>query len=199
MATPLGKSEDGYEAQFGTNHLGHAYLTKLLLPTLIKTANDPAGDVRVVVVSSIGHHMAPPGGIIFETEQLMEQSPLKLYGQSKLANILFSKGLAKRYPEITSVAVHPGTIMTDLYEAQNKSNVLVRLLMSYVAPLFFGDVHYGAFNQLWAATVSKSKIVSGGYYMPVGKEVAGSSYASDEKLANELWNWTEEEFSRLRV
>jgi NAD(P)-dependent dehydrogenase (short-subunit alcohol dehydrogenase family) len=199
MATPLAKTSDGYEAQFGTNHLGHAYLTKLLLPTMLKTADESSADVRVVMVSSIGHHMAPPGGIIFETDQLMKQTPFELYGQSKLANILFARALAKRYPEITSVAVHPGTIMTELYTSRSRSNVLVRLLMWYVAPLFFGDVHYGALNQLWAATVLRSKVVSGGYYMPVGKAVGGSSYACNEKLADKLWNWTEEEFSRLGV
>jgi NAD(P)-dependent dehydrogenase (short-subunit alcohol dehydrogenase family) len=199
MATPLAKIGDGYEAQFGTNYMGHALLTKLLLPTLLKTAEDPAADVRIVNVSSIGHHMAPPGGIIFETEQLMKQSPFRLYGQSKLANILFTKALATRYPRITAVAVHPGTIMTDLYSAQNKSNVLVKSLMAYVAPLFFADVHYGALNQLWAATVPRPQVISGGYYMPVGNKTGGSSYARDATLATKLWDWTEGEFSRLAI
>jgi NAD(P)-dependent dehydrogenase (short-subunit alcohol dehydrogenase family) len=196
MATPLATTDQGYEAQFGTNHIGHALLTKLLMPALLKTAEDPTADVRIVTVSSLGHNLAPQGGIIFNQDELMKHGPFPLYGQSKLANILFSKALAKRYPQVTSVAVHPGTIMTDLYAPQNKSNFIVGALMSYVAPLFFGDVEFGALNQLWAATVPKTEIANGGYFMPVGRRIGGSKYARDEKLADKLWDWTEGEFSK---
>jgi len=193
MATPLAFTTEGFEAQFGTNYVGHVLLTKLLLPILLKTAELSNSDVRIVNVSSIGHYMAPRGGIIFDPKTAMSQSSFQQYGQSKLANILHSKGLVKRYPQLTSVSVHPGLILTDLYVAKDKSNSIVRFLMTYVAPLFFGDAKQGALNQLWAATAPKSQLTKGGYYMPVGRKTGGSCYARDEGLADRLWDWTEDQ------
>lgn len=191
MATPLATTEDGFEAQFGTNHIGHALLTKLLLPTLLKTADMPHSDVRIISVSSIGHHMAPKDGLVLDHEKLMTLAPFQLYGQSKLANILYAKALAKRYPQIMSASVHPGLISTDLYFATIQSGWIMRLGMKMFAPLVFGDVSYGALNQLWAATSPRSGVVNGGYYNPVGKSAGASKYATDEELADRLWGWTE--------
>lgn len=195
MATLSAKTNEGYEAQFGTNHIGHALLTKLLLPTLIKTAELP-DSVRIINVSSIAQSMAPPGGIIFNTDKLCKLNNLRQYGQSKLANVLFTKGLAKRYPQITSVAVHPGLILTDLYVAADKSNSVVKMAMNYIAPLFFQLPVEGAYNQLWAATAPKHQVANAGYYLPVGKLAGGSSYARDEELVDKLWDWTEEQFEK---
>ncbi|TID15920.1 short-chain dehydrogenase/reductase [Venturia nashicola] len=194
MATPSAKTKEGYEAQFGTNHLGHALLTKLLLPTLVKTAALPDSDVRIINVSSIAQGMAPPGGIIFDTDKLCKLNNLRQYGQSKLANVLFTKGLAKRYPQIRSVAVHPGLILTDLYLAADKSNFVIKMAMNYMAPLFFQLPPEGAYNQLWAATALKSQVANGAYYLPVGKIASGSSYVKDEDLVERLWEWTEDQF-----
>jgi len=111
MAVPAATTKNGYEIQFGTNHVGHALLTKLLLPTLLKTAKEPGADVRVVAVSSIGHIGAPSQGIEFGELKGDMESYLTLtrYGQSKLANILFVKELNRRYGDkgITAVAIHP--------------------------------------------------------------------------------------------
>lgn len=63
MALPAGTTKEGYEIQFGTNHIGHALLTKLLMPTLQRTAEQPHADVRIVNVSSDGHKMPPKGGL----------------------------------------------------------------------------------------------------------------------------------------
>lgn len=195
MATPSAKTVEGYEAQFGTNHIGHALLTKLLLPTLIKTAELPVS-IRIINVSSIAQSMAPPGGITFNTDKLCKLNNLRQYGQSKLANVLFTKGLAKRYPQITSVAVHPGLVLTDLYVAADKSNFVVKMAMNYIAPLFFQLPMEGAYNQLWAATAPKHQVANGRYYLPVGKLTGGSSYARDEELVDDLWDWTEEQFEK---
>jgi NAD(P)-dependent dehydrogenase (short-subunit alcohol dehydrogenase family) len=199
MATPVGTTEEGYESQFGTNHMGHALLTKLLMPTLLKTAEEPNSDVRIVNLSSEGHNMAPKGGIIFDNEELMKQGAWARYGNSKLANLLFAKGLAKRYPQITSVAVHPGIILTDLYNAQNEGSAIFRYGIQFMNKLFFTKLENGAHNQLWAATAPKDKVESGNYYTPVGKKAGGSymtGYARDEKLADKLWEWTEEELKK---
>jgi NAD(P)-dependent dehydrogenase (short-subunit alcohol dehydrogenase family) len=199
MATPPDKTTEGYECQFGTNHIGHALFTKLLLPTLLKTADEPSSDVRIINLSSEGHNMAPSGGVIFDTEKLLTYSAFTRYGQSKLSNILFSKALAKRYPQITSVSLHPGVILTDLYNPQNQSSVFFKYTIALVAPLAFGGLKQGSFNQLWAATVEKGKLENGAYYKPVGSKAGGSymtGYARDEALADKLWDWTEAELAK---
>lgn len=91
-------TKEGYELQFGTNHVGHALLTRLLGPTLYKTAKSSVdADVRIVSVSSRGHHFAPRQGIVFESLKTEAQSlgPVGRYAQSKLANVLFARQLAK--------------------------------------------------------------------------------------------------------
>jgi NAD(P)-dependent dehydrogenase (short-subunit alcohol dehydrogenase family) len=103
MALPPGLSKDGYEIQFATDHLGHALLNKLLLPTLLKTAKQPGADVRIVNLSSTVHSTMPKGGIEFIMLKILQESlgppyqPRKFtrYGQSKLANLLYATELAK--------------------------------------------------------------------------------------------------------
>ncbi|KAL8808511.1 MAG: hypothetical protein Q9182_000062 [Xanthomendoza sp. 2 TL-2023] len=195
MATPLADTEDGYESQFGTNHMGHALLTKLLLPTLLSTAREEGSDVRIVNLTSEAHNLAPrPQGILFDKVKLDKQGPWARYGQSKLANILFTKELARRYPEITSVAIHPGLILTDLYAPNQQSNFILRYGVKLLGPLFMADIATGTLNQLWGAVGKKAEMVSGKYYTPVAKSSSGSKWAQKDDLAQELWDWTEKEF-----
>ena len=166
------------------------------MPTLLKTAEQPDADVRIVTVSSSGHQMAPMPGIIYSQEQLASYGAWRRYGQSKLANILFAQELARRYPSITATAVHPGIIQTELYTSQKQTNPIVRngLKLMGKTPLFT-DISDGAKNQLWAATVKG--VASGKYYVPVGKESGGSFWhAQKEELARELWDWSEAEVKR---
>ena len=120
MATPPGLTTDGYELQFGTNHMGHALLTKLLLPTLLRTAESTPEnpDVRVVDVTSLGFTVAPKGGILFpELKTRCDWgmgTEWKRYGQSKLANVLHAAELARRHPSLVTASVHPGVVNTDL-------------------------------------------------------------------------------------
>jgi retinol dehydrogenase-12 len=196
MAVPDAVTEDGYEIQFGTNHLGHALLTKLLLPSLTATSKLPATDVRIVTLSSSAHGVSTPnGGIQFpllQTSQI-EDGRVAKYGQSKLANILHSKELARRFPEFTCVAVHPGMVSTGLSQGMQDRWVL-RVLGGVVEAIIGVDAHEGAYNQLWAAT--SEGVVSGCYYVPVGKKNDGSAYARDEVLAGKLWEWTETELKK---
>lgn len=196
MAVPVGTTKEGYEIQLGTNHIGHFLLTKLLLPTLQKTAEQPGSDVRIVNMSSMGHQMAPNVGINFEDHHLPAASTWTRYGQSKLANILFASELARRYPNITSVAVHPGVVNTDLINSYNDSNTLFKYVYGMFSGLVFNDVPTGTKNQLWASTVAKDKLDSGAYYVPVGKKNAGSKQARDAELAKQLWEWSEREVQK---
>ncbi|KAK5132226.1 hypothetical protein LTR08_009286 [Meristemomyces frigidus] len=200
MAVPYSLTQEGYEIQFGTNHLGHALLTKLLLPTLSRTAAEPNADVRIINVSSEGHQMAPANGIIYDQALLEQSATWRRYGQSKLANILHARALQNHHPEITAVALHPGVIMTDLYASSSASNPAVRAF-GYLAKGATGmgllyDVPKGAKNQLWAATAPKEEVRQSCYWKPVGIKSAGSGYAQNAKLAEELWEWTEAEFKK---
>ncbi|USW48233.1 Putative short-chain dehydrogenase/reductase SDR, NAD(P)-binding domain superfamily [Septoria linicola] len=191
MATPYSKTKEGYEIQFGTNHVGHALLTKLLLPTLLKTAEQPGSDVRIVNVSSEGHMLAP--GIVYDQDYLESYYTWRRYGQSKLANILHARELQRRYPQITSTALHPGVIFTDLYVSSMKTNPLIKFSMPLLQGVLL-DVPGGAKNSLWAATADKDVVGSSHYWKPVGSKSGGSFWhAQKPGLARELWDWTEQE------
>jgi NAD(P)-dependent dehydrogenase (short-subunit alcohol dehydrogenase family) len=194
MMTPYSKTNEGFEIQFGTNHVGHALFTKLLLPTLLRTAEKPGADVRVINVSSGAHLFAPKP--VYDQDQLQEYNTARRYAQSKLANIHHARELQRRYPQITAVAIHPGIIITDLYTPAAKSNPLVDLLFQ-VLKYFTTDVPGGAKNQLWAATAPKELVQKSYYFTPVGQKSSGSSwYAAKEDLAVRLWEWTEEQIKK---
>lgn len=107
-------TEEGFEFQFGVNYLGHFLLTHLLMPALKN-----AGEARIIHLSSVMHNF---GRIDFDSFRGMkEYSGLAAYGQSKLANLLFSNELARRLPSaITSNALHPGGVDTDIYREWSK-------------------------------------------------------------------------------
>jgi NAD(P)-dependent dehydrogenase (short-subunit alcohol dehydrogenase family) len=199
MAVPAATTVNGYEIQFGINHIGHALLTKLLLSILLKTAAEPGADVRVVCLSSIGHISTPWNGIQFgELKGTMKWYPsLVRYAQSKLANILFAKELARRYPTITSVAVHPGVVDTELYRTMFSGWMGLGKVMIAAQKVLYTSVEEGAKNQLWGATAKKGEgkgeLKSGEYYTPVGLAGNGSWKSEDKDLAGKLWEWTENE------
>lgn len=195
MATPWGLTEEGYEIQFGTNHMGHALLTKLLLPTLLRTAEQPGADVRVIDVSSDGHNLAPGPGIVYEQAELEKWATWRRYGQSKLANILHARALTKRHPSITATAIHPGVIITNLYTPLHTKYSFTQLGTS-IGKYFLPDVPNGTKSQLWAAVGPKEEVRSGYYWRPVGSKSKGSGHAQNAALADELWEWTEKEFDK---
>ena len=201
MPCPYATTTEGYEIQFGTNHMGHALLTKLLLPTLLKTAERPDGDVRIITMSSAGHAIGVSGGLIFDQKKLEEQGTWKRYGQSKLANLLFAREVAEQYPQIISVSIHPGVIFTDLFQ-NLRSNVFLRAglwiygLLFWIIPGHFKSTEGGALNQTWAATVKKETLVNGAYYKPIGVKSDGSKSARNKGLQKKLWEYTEAELER---
>lgn len=198
MATPPGLTKDGYEEQFGTNHMGHALLTNLLIPVLDKTAKLPDTDVRIVALSSTGHKLVPRGGIVFDSlkTDAVSMGPYIRYGQSKLANVLFVRQLAKEHPQFTSVAVHPGLVQTNLAAGATGSNRLIRSLLGS-SHFFTTTVEQGVKNQLWASVAGDVK--SGEYYEPVGVAGKASGYGKDDEFAKRLWDWTEEELRKHGV
>ncbi|KAI9933879.1 hypothetical protein ASPWEDRAFT_104407 [Aspergillus wentii DTO 134E9] len=191
MGNPPTTTEEGFEVQFGTNHIGHFLLTKLLLPTLRKTVTStmPASDVRVVTVASLGHKAAPSFDVMTSTSALLESSTWARYGASKAANILFASELARRYPEIMSVSIHPGAVASNLYEHAKASSPLMKHSFN-ISSLVFRAVRTGAMTQLWAAGVKSELLTNGAYYIPIGLRGA-TTYTNDTDMAGKLWEWTE--------
>lgn len=205
MAVPEGLTAEGFEVQFGTNYLGHAVLLRLLRPIMLRTAQKTAHEgsqVRFVAVSSFGHTMAPPSGIEFDKLKVPDAgTKWHRYGQSKLADILLAKGMAKRYPNISSVSVHPGLVRTELGGRAERSPFLFIMESLRWTPLYKSP-EKGAHNLLWAATTAT--LEDGKYYEPVGKTPGKpNSYSGmaaicdNEALADRLWEWTEKELDGL--
>ncbi|WP_439664234.1 oxidoreductase [Lentzea sp. HUAS TT2] len=191
MAVPLGRTADGFERQFGTNHLGPAALTFLLLPTLKRSPG-----ARVVTVSSLMHQY---GRMNFDDPnwERRSYSARGAYSQSKLANLLFARELERRSPDVTSIAAHPGMTATDL--ANNMADAHRSVLMRAGGKLFgliSQSVAMGALPQLYAATSPEAH--GGAYYGPGGfnglhghPSVAGMTAAArDDLAANRLWELT---------
>lgn len=201
MATPYSLTSETYEIQFGTNHLGHALLTKLLLPVLLTTAAQADSDVRVINVSSLGHALAPRKGIEYDQAALERYSTMQRYGNSKLANILHAQELQRRHPSITATAVHPGVIFTDLYASVSGwvpfgKQILAGAARLGVATGITFDVPGGAKNSLWAATASRDEVRSSPFWRPVGIKNANYTHSGKTGLSAELWEWTEQEFTK---
>lgn len=180
MACPKGFTKDGFEMQLGTNHLGHFLLTNLLLD-LIK-ASSPS---RIVVVSSEGHRLSD----INKNDLMFEKfySKYKAYGQSKLANILFAKELAKRL-EGTGVAVnslHPGVVKTELGRHMNAT--LRKYIVEPLFTPFFKTPWEGAQTQIRLAVDPELENVTGKYFSDC-KEKTPSRDARNDETATWLWN-----------
>ncbi|KAI0549144.1 NAD(P)-binding protein [Xylaria curta] len=200
MGSAPALTKEGYEIHFGTNHMGHALLTRQLMPILLESATTPppnavASDVRIVVVTSDLLKHTPSTHGLFESAKSPGEGlgAVQRYGQSKLANVLFARSLAKRYPQLTVAAVHPGITVTNLGAEMMDSYPLLRLLRP-IMPLFFAGPHTGARNQLWAATSPRVK--SGEFYYPIGVAGQGDAKARDDELAEQLWLWTQVELDR---
>jgi NAD(P)-dependent dehydrogenase (short-subunit alcohol dehydrogenase family) len=191
MYTPKSTTKDGFEMQFGTNHLGHFALTGLLLDRLL-----PVEGSRVVTVSSLGHRIR--AAIHFDDLQWERSySRVGAYGQAKLANLLFTYELQRRLAAgntTVAVAAHPGGSKTELTRNMPR---LVAMATRLVEPLF-QDADLGALPQLRAAT--DPDVQGGQYFGPDGfqetrgypKVVASSAQSHDVALQRRLWAVSEE-------
>ncbi|KAJ6016408.1 retinol dehydrogenase [Penicillium herquei] len=196
MCVPYEETKDGFEMQFAVNYLGHFLLTKLLLPTLLRsTESVPEGIIRIVNVSSDGHEkLAPKKGIVFSDMNMRDDfSVWARYGHSKLANVLHSKELAKRYAKIMSLSLHPGTVKTGLSQGPLSSTPMYRFIKPLVE-LGAPGPREGASSIIYAATSPSLKINrdNGAYLLPVGKTSLASKAARDPTMAHHLWKWSEE-------
>jgi NAD(P)-dependent dehydrogenase (short-subunit alcohol dehydrogenase family) len=195
MACPEGRSAQGVELQFATNHLGHFLLTGLLMPAL-----KAADKARVVNLSSGGHKYSP---VLFDDINFEQQPYDKwlAYGQAKTANALFTAGLAAR--GITSFAVHPGAIVTQLGRHLDRNDIkemMAKAEQSGTA-LSYKSVEQGAATSVWAATSPTLEGKSGLFLedcsianeVPEGHIDGGYfGYALAADAAEKLWQLSEQ-------
>ena len=205
MATPLGKTEDGFETQFGTNHLGHFVFVNRIAK-LIKKGG------RLVNLSSAGHRYSnvdlnDPN---FETTPY---EPFVAYGRSKTANILFAVEFDRRHRDrgVRATAVHPGGIMTEL--ARHMPDGAIEAWLQQIQqqraaagepPFEFKSIPQGAATSVWAGVVASAEEVGGKYcedcqvgeLIPADSRVSAISigvrgYALDPENAKALWKKSE--------
>ncbi|WTW92757.1 SDR family NAD(P)-dependent oxidoreductase [Streptomycetaceae bacterium NBC_01309] len=189
MATPLGRTADGFELQFGTNHLGHFLLTNLLVPALLRGA--PA---RVVNLSS-GGHLASDIRWDDPNFETTEYHPWQSYGQSKTANVLFTVELDRRLAPrgVRSYAVHPGMIRTNLGRYMNKEQgASLQSKITRADMPAMKSVPAGAATQVWAATAPELADVGGVYTEDCGISDKHAAWARDPESAVRLWTLSEE-------
>jgi NAD(P)-dependent dehydrogenase (short-subunit alcohol dehydrogenase family) len=188
MAPPRRETVDGFESQFGTNHLGHFALTGRLLGLLSSSA-----DPRVVTMSSLAHRM---GQIRFDDLQYRRHyNNWRAYGQSKLANLMFGLELARRAAAagspLRSLIAHPGYSATNLQFA-GPAHVWEKLPMAVLNRVYAQSADMGALPELFAAV---SDLPSGTFVGPDGlfegrghpHIVTGVGRAYDEEAAARLW------------
>ncbi|KAJ3116631.1 hypothetical protein HDU96_009186 [Phlyctochytrium bullatum] len=194
MALPEFKeSQDGIELQFASNHCGHFLLTLLLLPRIEETAKRVP--VTIVNVSSMGHQFTTRNGIDFEKiADKSSYNSFAFYGQSKLANILFTRELQKRLDKkipdnkIYVSSLHPGVVNTNLATAS-----VIPTFLANLAGGLITQPDDGALTQLYCSFSPEivEKNYRGQYFVPTAKLATPSAYALDDALATKLWEWSE--------
>ncbi|KAK9889887.1 hypothetical protein WA026_008689 [Henosepilachna vigintioctopunctata] len=186
MMCPFSKTEDGYELQFATNHLGHFLFTILLLPKIIQSR--PA---RIVTVSSLAHEN---GEIMFDDIN-WEKRPydsLTAYRQSKLANVLFSRELARRLKEaniqgVNTYSLHPGVIATNLGRHLKLNNPFIKLIMAIFVKPLIKTPEQGSQTTIYCAVDEKCENETGLYYSNC-KVKDPSDTAKNGEIAKRLWD-----------
>ena len=188
MVPPYSKTTDGFELQFGTNHLGHFALTVLLIDLLKNTSGS-----RVVSVSSMAHKI---GNIDFDDLNWEKRKYKKwqAYGDSKIANLYFTYALQRRFENGDSgpiaAAAHPGWTATDLQRHTG--------LASALNHIFAQNSEMGALPTLYAATAEDIKgadfVGPGGFQEMKGypKKVKANALSQDQDIADRLWQLSEE-------
>ncbi|KZW00579.1 NAD(P)-binding protein [Exidia glandulosa HHB12029] len=186
-------SKQNYDLQLGTNVLGHYYFTKRLLPVLQNGVTD--GGARVVTVASTGADLAGP--IVWESftdspaRRNLKMTPMNLYMQSKLLNVVTTREFAQRYADtgIVFSSLNPGNIRSDLYRDLTGFKRVILGFMLY-------DVSYGALTQLYAATAPEAN-VNGSYYIPWARHGKATKKAQDPAINSRFWDWMEEQVKGL--
>ncbi|WP_093161504.1 SDR family NAD(P)-dependent oxidoreductase [Aliiruegeria lutimaris] len=195
MACPQGQTDDGFELQFGSNHLGHFLMTNLIAPALADVG-------RVVSLSSSAHRMSP---VVFDDIQFERRDYDKwaAYGQAKTANALFALGLNRRLTgrAIEAFAVHPGAIHTDLQRHLTEDDARLFAELEKAYTIQWKTIPAGAATSVYAATAPELAGKGGAFLADCGiwpvNDADGfgdgvRSWAIDAEAAERLWHVSEE-------
>ncbi|KAJ7743583.1 NAD(P)-binding protein [Mycena metata] len=189
-----------HDLQFGTNVIGHFFLTELLLPALSKSSQETGVPARVVNTSSIGHRLlAPKLGVELDSLEAgperdawlkktgSSMSPWRLYGQSKMGNVLISNYFARTYSKfLVSCALDPGGIQTELDRHAGGFFRSLGNVLLFPAPM-------GPLTQLWGATVATPEQINGGYLVPWGQVGKADKRASNKELEDKVIAYIEDQ------
>ncbi|KAL1690627.1 hypothetical protein GGG16DRAFT_55348 [Schizophyllum commune] len=198
MLTPVEKlTAQGYDMQFGTNVLGHFYLTKLLLPTMQSTAAASGTPARVVVTASLMHWFADK----IDYDLLVGENQKKrkcagttyLYSLSKFGNVLYAKELARRFGDkgIVCISLHPGQLKTEL---MRETSAFMQATRNLLSPVYEADM--GALTQLRAGTDPAAAEWNGKaslHPMHPSRNPRPPSLPNSPPEAKRLWEWLEEQ------
>ncbi|KAF7328394.1 Short-chain dehydrogenase/reductase family protein [Mycena venus] len=192
ICPPEQLTAQNHDLQFGTNVIGHFFLTELLLPALTKSYEEIKVPARIINTSSSGHAFAPGNGMDFvslkggpERDAWVQskgsfRGPWALYGESKIGNIFVSNYFAKAHSDVlVSCALHPGGIKTDLQRHSAGWMQILSNALLYPAPM-------GALTQLWAATVATPAQITAQYLVPWGKVGKADKRTLNTKLEDEV-------------
>lgn len=195
MACPQGQTADGFETQFGTNHLGHFVFVNRVA-SLLKSPG------RVVMLSSSGHRFSD---VDLDDPGFARTAyhPFVAYGRSKTANAQFAKGIDMRLQSrgVRGVAVHPGGIQTELGRHLSPDDIAQLRAASSASGIKFKTIPAGAATSVWAATVAPADAIGGRFCQDCGVAAIDDSdarwggvksYAIDPKKADALWAKSEE-------
>ncbi|KAJ7815309.1 NAD(P)-binding protein [Mycena olivaceomarginata] len=228
ISPPEMLTAQGHDLQFGTNCIGHFFFTELLLPVLLKTHAETGTRARIMHTSSIGHQFAPGRG--FELVSLKggperdawvkkagnTMGPWRLYGESKLGNILVANYFARAHGDkIVSFSLHPGGIKTELgrcvlhFKLDSPASAQTThtpvypnslapplhggTLLQVAGNLFAYPAPMGAYTQLWGATIPEEDEVQGKYLVPWGKIGKVDPRASDRAQEDEVIAYVREQ------
>src|SRR5579862_6509221 len=206
MATPFGHTVDGFEMQFGTNHLGHFVLVNRVAP-LIRRGG------RLINLSSAGHRFSNVD-LDDPNFERTPYDPFLAYGRSKTANILFAVAFDRRHRErgVRAAAVHPGVIQTELGRNVDRSRIegMIKQINDQLVaegkrPFEWKTIPQGAATSVWAGVVAPAEEIGGRYcenchvgeIVPDAVMIGGASegvrgYALDPQRAEALWKKSEE-------
>ncbi|WP_430331164.1 SDR family NAD(P)-dependent oxidoreductase [Rhodococcus sp. ACT016] len=195
MYTPFARTADGFELQFGTNHLGHFLLTTSLMPNLRSAAERSGSASRVVTVSSAAHR-AHAVDLVDPNFRDRPYDKFVAYAQSKAANVLMTVELRNRYGDsgIHAFAVHPGVCATGLSRHMSRDDFAEMKRMSADKPGLLANlksIPAAAATSVWAATAAQLSSSGGGYLADCGIDRA-ADHAVDPVTAAALWELSEQ-------
>jgi retinol dehydrogenase-12 len=186
MACPYSKTKDGFELQMGTNHFGHFYFTKLLLPRLYSS--------RIVNVSSLGHSLWRVPCDASHYAQMYDPKTYNAwsaYSLSKSANIIFTRELQRRYStthKIRAYSLHPGGVNTELDRHMGIGD-LVRKIANPIRYVVFKSPLEGAQTNLYCALSNEAQ--PGAYHSDCQPMAVANKYVEDDEVARQWWDYSE--------